>query len=337
MQIFLKLTVDIDFSPQLFSAQVSEEKYRTLALLLSQAALVTHNFPLEAWVCEAFGLKENPDYPIAVIAAAADGIAVGDAFWLRADPVHLIMQRDTFSMAATHPLALSTLHAQALIHTLNQHFQADGLMFVIGQSGAWYLKVSHPFTQYLPVRTMLPHMVMGQNIHHFLPQGSMAKQWISLLNEIQMLLHTHDVNAARTQLGDVAVNSLWLSGGGVMPNDVGQNMPDTPETLVIAKHPFYAGLARVAHCSYQTLDGLPEMLMAQQATHIRLALAVNQGEDYVEAWCAMLHTMLNKKMIRELTLNIGCCDRTLVAKTYPRDAYKFWRQIKPISHFLNIQ
>ena len=37
------------------------------------------------------------------------------------------------------------------------------------------------------------------------------------MNEAQMILHTHPVNAEREARGMPAVNSVWLWGGGTLP------------------------------------------------------------------------------------------------------------------------
>src|ERR1019366_5981200 len=47
---------------------------------------------LENLLCELFEVQCHPDAPIAPISAAFDKLAAG--CWLRADPVHLRLQRD---------------------------------------------------------------------------------------------------------------------------------------------------------------------------------------------------------------------------------------------------
>ena len=45
---------------------------------------------LEAWLCRTFAV---PELAIAPVTLTADGVATGDAYWLRADPVHLRLER----------------------------------------------------------------------------------------------------------------------------------------------------------------------------------------------------------------------------------------------------
>jgi hypothetical protein len=56
------------------------------------------------------------------------------------------------------------------------------------------------------------------------PQEDSLREWRRLLNEIQMVWHTHPVNLARAERGEVPINSLWLFGGakGWSPNQVAE-------------------------------------------------------------------------------------------------------------------
>ena len=123
----MKLTVDCTLTDELTGLQNAEGLQATsLAFLLSRAKLTQVDLPLEALVCEQYGLRAKPDYPIAAIAASAeelnDAPQLDDGYWLRADPVHLVLQRDFFSLSEPIPLAVDVEHAKDLIKSLNQHF-----------------------------------------------------------------------------------------------------------------------------------------------------------------------------------------------------------------------
>src|SRR5688572_5492872 len=53
----------------------------------------------EAWICQYFGVQKQNDWPLAPITLIADGKDAGDAYWLRADPVHLKINRDELVLA----------------------------------------------------------------------------------------------------------------------------------------------------------------------------------------------------------------------------------------------
>lgn len=311
----MKLTVDCELNSQLLDSQ-------NLAQLLAKAKLTQLPMPLEALVCNQYGLVPAPDYPIAAIAALADGLDVSDAYWLRADPVHLVLQRDCFSLGESVPLLVKAEHAQQMLVSLNQHFHQDGLAFLMGNSGAWYLRVA----QAPQIQTTLPTVAIGKNIHQFMPRGVASARWLSILNEVQMLLHEHPANLARESIGEVAVNSVWLSGGGVLPLSVNAQ---SDASLLVADSAFYQGLAKLADKPRQSVpDGLARLLGDfAQHSHIRLQLIDDKW------WSAMLQALKSRK-IQQLTINLGLYEKSLVAEIKPIDLYKFWRSTKLMLSFL---
>lgn len=333
----MKLTVDCVLTHQLSALQHDSG----LARLLAKAQVTQVEVPLEALICTQHRLPAAPDYPIAAIAAAADGLAVGAAYWLRADPVHLVLQRDCFSLGEPLPLLVEREHAERMIASLNQHFSQDGLMFFIGESGAWYLQV----LQTPQIKTTLPSVAAGKNIHQFFPQGLAAASWVAVLNEVQMLLHDHAANLARESIGEVAVNSVWLSGGGVMPLSVAPAAKLLSEVdVLVADGVFYQGLAKWADMPCQALPGNLNRLLLDcaQRAHVRLQLPDtqnSQAKQLDDTWFDPLLTALKNNKIQQLILNLGFYEKSLIVDIKPLDTYKFWRspiwrKPKPVMHFL---
>ncbi|MDP1657806.1 MAG: hypothetical protein Q8L73_00455 [Methylotenera sp.] len=296
-----------------------------LANLLAKGQVTRVEMPLEALVCEQFRLQATPDYPIAAISATVDGLDVGDAYWLRADSVHLALQRDCFSLAEPVPLLVARKHADLLIASLNQHFAQDGLAFFVGKSGAWYLRCDKT----PQIKTSLPSVAIDKNIHQFLPIGNESSKWLAVLNEVQMLLHEHPVNETRESAGEVAANSVWLSGGGAMPqfkalhHDV---------DLIIANGVFYQGLAQLAKTPYKTLPASLDEVLQNTAPHVRLELPQIYNLD--EVWFRPLFSALKTKKIKRLTLNLGFYEKSLTIDISLIDTYKFWRKPKPVINYL---
>ena len=176
----MHLTLDCEFNHFLIEAlefnaasNLSLNNH-ALSQLLSKAVVQPLNVPLEALISTQFGLINAPDYPIAAIAAAIDGLEVADKYWLRADPVHLVLQRDCFSLGEPIPLHVDIAQANHMVATLNQHLNQDGLTILIGESGAWYIASDEA----LQVETTLPSVAADKNIHSFLPQGVQAAKWL---------------------------------------------------------------------------------------------------------------------------------------------------------------
>jgi hypothetical protein len=320
----VKLTIDCVLTAELSSLQGES----ALAQLLAKAQVTQLAMPLEALICEQYGLQVAADYPIAAIAAAADGLDVGDAYWLRADAVHLVLQRDCFSLGEPVPLQVTREHAERMIASLNQHFSQDGLMFVIGNSGDWYLRSA----QSPQITTTLPSVAVGKNIHPFMPQGLASSKWLAVLNEVQMLLFEHPANAAREVAGELVVNSIWLSGGGLMPQTKAlQNDID----LMVANSVLHQGLAAFSATPCVNLPTDLAGILQNTAQHVRLQLpAIN---NLAQDWFNPLLVALKNKKISHLTLNFGFYEQSLTLEITSLDLYKFWRKIKPVTYYLKIR
>lgn len=305
----MKITVD-------FALKSHPQYYAGLARQISKAKVRVREMPLEALISEQFLLNAEPDYPLGAIAANADGVDVGDSYWMRADPVHLVLQRDSFSLGDPVPLTISPEHAVQLITVLNTHFTQDGLMFCLGQSGAWYLRwLSRP-----DIRTHLPESAIGRNVHSFMPQGSAAGKWRTMLNEIQMLLFEHPLNLEREAAGGHAVNSIWISGGGVMP--LAPHLPDP--VLLVGNSALYRGLAKWAGLNCQQASSV-EVLLEHSDQDIRLYLDANMDASATNLWFEALFQALKSRKIKQMVFNIGFFDKCLIAEMVPWDLYRFWR------------
>ncbi len=129
---------------------------------------------------------------------------------LRADPVHLQVDRDHARLLEGDALDLELGEARALAESINAHFADDGLHFRVADSQRWFLSC----TREPDVDMSPPGYAAGRNVQHFLPGGDSGAYWRALLTELQMLLHEHPVNRQRQARGALAVNSVWLWGGG---------------------------------------------------------------------------------------------------------------------------
>ncbi len=166
---------------------------------------------LETWLCAAFGAEA-----VAPVTLLAEGVQPGAAYWLRADPVHLMLRG---SEVILHPVSsLTAEEGRQLCESLNRHFADDGLHFIAPHPDRWYLRLERA-----PNLSTFPLLqVAGMDVRTFLPHGADALRWHGLLNEIQMLLTAHPVNAAREARGDWVANSIWPWGGGLAPEKLTQ-------------------------------------------------------------------------------------------------------------------
>lgn len=176
--------------------------YLSKILARSDRTVVPNCVP-EDFLCEAFGAQA-----FAPVRAAADGLEVGDAYWMCADPVHLELQQ---SQVILQPeVKCGAEESAALCDVLNRHFEQDEITFFAPHPQRWYVRIAEPSD----VATTPLRIASWRDVKPFQPQGADASRWRSLSNEIQMLLHGHAINQGREARGMQAINSVWLWGGG---------------------------------------------------------------------------------------------------------------------------
>lgn len=203
----IHLVVSDLFLPPLLAKDVCAGlKLPALEKLLARGkmcALPQHS--LEAWLCDAFAVPESAVAPVTLL---ADGLQPGLAYWLRADPVHLHLDRNQIILQTN--VAPSAEESVQLCAHLNQHFAASGMQFFAPHPRRWYLRLEEE-------PDLITHSVYeaeGRNTRFYLPQETSGMKWHAAMNEVQMLLHGHPANEASEARGGLPINSVWLWGGG---------------------------------------------------------------------------------------------------------------------------
>ncbi len=214
------------FAPSLFwYNKLSHEIYQdltlpTLEILLAKA---THTKKpaqeIEAWLCQAFGITKQQNWPVAPIMLETtknSNICAYEDYWLRADPVHFRVEQNHILLADSQAFQITTEESRLFSDILNQHFAKDMLTFLPLDSDCWYLRVA----QAPDLQMHSLGEVAGRNINNLLPFGKDSTAWHNISNEIQMLLHEHPINEARQLRNELAINGIWFWGGGIMPKDI---------------------------------------------------------------------------------------------------------------------
>jgi hypothetical protein len=209
---------------------VSATPEQSLQLWLPALAHVEPDLPLREWLSRADRLTDGhagylggmgdyfhgigADLPAAAMTREFLAGDAGDAIWLSADPAWIQPDMNGVRLLACGQLQLSMDEALALAEPLKPVFDEAGLQLEISTPDRWHLK--------LPADTALPSFAapdqaLGEDLSQHLPAGAEGRRWRLLLNEIQVLLHQHPLNAQRRARGLAPVNSLWLWGGGSLP------------------------------------------------------------------------------------------------------------------------
>jgi len=278
---------------------------------------------VEAALCEALGISPQQDWPLAPITLEADGGVAGDAYWLRADPVHLRVMRDRIVLADSG--AVSRQEADALAASICQHFGAD-LSPMPLHPQRWYLR----YPQAPRLTTTPLSVAVGRDIGPLMPQGDDAKRFRAELNELQMLLHEHPVNQTREARGELPVNSLWLWGGGRLPITCTTPVPlYTGNAEAKALGAFCNSHVQVlpAHRDAQLFarDGVVLLDTLTQAGQVGDAYGWREALRELEPdWFVPLRDALRKIGPQGLRLLDPVSGKAL--HLHSRDAWKFWRR-----------
>lgn len=291
-------------------------------LAVGQPTFVTTG--IDEMLCRAAGVNRQHDWPLAPLAALADGLAMVTQYVLFAQPVHLQLQRDSFTIAP-ETLHLQQAEAHALLALLNQHFAEQGLVFVASPHchHRWYLQMaSSP-----DIRTTTVEMALGRDIRPLLPQGSDAAFWNAFLNEVQMLLFEHPLNQAREARGELCVSGVWVYGGGVLPAPSAVAMP-----TLFADDAAARGLAAL---NGSPCHEVPQALGAVLQDDAPLVwLVPGESADAVINALPLLRQALRGGSLHQLVLNIALGDRVLQCRLGKWDTYKLWRKSRPWTEVL---
>ena len=176
---------------------------------------------MESWLCDIFGVEGEA---IAPVTLRADGIPPGTDYWLRADPVHIQMQRDQFIVQPQ--VHLIENEAAQMCAELNTHFAGEGLHFVAPHPQRWYVRLKVP-----PNLITYPlAQVASRNLRSFMPKEMMPCDGINYLtkfrccftNTLSMRRALHEESCQLTACGYGAGAKRWKNLRGHLPKSWGR-------------------------------------------------------------------------------------------------------------------
>jgi hypothetical protein len=287
--------------------------------------LPTHS--LEAWLCHAFKV---PEMAIAPVTLAADGISAEEGYWLRADPVHLHLNRSQVLLQTN--IELSMDEAQQICASLNQHFAEAEIRFFAPHPQRWYVRVNN-------VPELITHSVYqveGRDSRMYLPQGKEALKWHGVMNEAQMILHETQYNQYVTNSSKSRPNSIWLWGGGRSVN-LAHTFDQLYSDSELAEA--FAHTADIPHSqAFGVMAATGKTLYVWEG----MSAALRRGDFY--SWresllgfeksvlSPLLHALLKGKMDRIMLDALGEEDSQRFVLTRPL-LWKFWRSAQPLASY----
>jgi hypothetical protein len=308
-------------------------------LLLSRANTeAVAGATLEELLTALFGRdgRKAPPLPIAPLTYLADAGRRPTGWCMRADPVHLRADQGRLLLFGGEVLSLEGTEAQALASAINGHFRDQRWRLEAPVPQRWYLSLPAPAR----IATVPLARVSGRSIEGSLPRGAEGPAWHTILNEVQMLLHDHPVNAARERADRPTVNSVWFWGGGGLPDAFVADW-----SQVWSDHPLVIGLSRLAGLSCDPIPGTARPLAGSippgqsLAVLDRLEVAVRYGDETAwrqgiaaleSDWIAPLLGALRARWLSSITLYpLNGMKYTLARGPLRR----FWRRSRPFMAF----
>jgi hypothetical protein len=129
----------------------------------------------------------------------------------RVQPVHFLLGRDHVRLMNPDALALQPGQAEALQAAVGDVFREEGYALRMHSAREWSIQRVGDAPEWRLDTCSLAGAI-GRSIDARLPGGPDARRWRRLLNEVQMIWHSHPVNEARQSQGLWPVNGLWLEG-----------------------------------------------------------------------------------------------------------------------------
>lgn len=259
----------------------------------------------------------GPALPIAALTRSVDANDADSAQWLRCDPAYVMADAVTLRLIACGDLRLSAEDVEEFSRVLKPLFGDAGFPLEATRPDRWYLRC--PREAKLP-RSSAPADALGDDLARHLPAGDNERQWRSLLNEAQITLTQHPLNAQRIQRGLPPVNSLWFWGASTLPQWV-----RSPLSSVFSNDEIAMTLARMAKIA--DVSPTPDMFAAPgKGDQILFDLADQRDAAALDAnWFASIDALLAKRKLEAVHLHFLDGERL----TYkPAHRWRFWRRVK---------
>jgi hypothetical protein len=286
------------------------------------AATSGHRAPVARWqamLLESIDpLLEPADFASAPVSwLGLDGAAF-DGICLHADPVHIETLMDRLRLADRgSPEAAEAL---ALGHDLSSALDAARYRFAARAPGRWFIRVPGP----LEARTIPLEAALGTDLRETLPTGDDAPLLHRLMNEAQMLLHTHEVNVARERATRPPVNGLWLWGEGACPT---RELPSA--TRLFGDDPYVSGLARLQGHLAAPAAATRSAVIDSDASCTAVAVRIGQLDDLERDWLVPLTDDLRSGRYARVVLGL---ESRWVAVS-GRSLRRFWKRDRGLSEW----
>jgi hypothetical protein len=282
--------------------------------------------PHEQWLARALGLFEGRRPALAAAAMRGRGIEPGAGTWFIVNPAHIEIARTHLLMADLRSLRLNEAESRALFASAQPYFEEAGHALAYGDAQTWFMRAD----AWAELDTATPDAAVGMDLTDWMPHGTHAAAFRRLQNEVQILWHTHPVNAEREARRLPPVNAFWLWGaadGGTA------RKPGAPTLAAFDAAPWVDALADVHPADLPAfVTGLDQDTILVCGSAAAPAIGADWGGwigqmgQLEAALFAPILDALLKGRVREVSLVLSHRDAHLACTTNALAQRKFWRR-----------
>ena len=243
------------------------------------------------------------------------------AVWIAAaDPVYLEPQLDHLRLHAIGGDTMPTSDLRPLFDHLQRTLHGDsGCGFArVGSCG--YLRASEPIAT-ADVPSYVAHL---DKPNDYMPGGDESGTYRSLISEVEMSLHDHEINLRRQNEGLQPINCLWLWGGGYAPEQ--STVPHPP---LFSDDPLLKGYWLSKTGVVESWPGTIAACLDKSVAGFVAVLPPDSGSTLLQTCLRELRGALLSGRLSALRLMFR---DGISADVRPHDNWRFWR---PVSSLLS--
>jgi hypothetical protein len=319
-----------EFAPDLVRALEAPALAALLSRTRSHARMPVDDsiraLPHEQWLARALGLSDAGRPAFAAQAMRACGLQAEAGTWFIVNPVHIEIARTHLMMGDPASLRLPEADSRALFEAALPYVEEAGHALVYGDAQTWFLRAD----EWTGLDTATPDATLGMDLTDWMPIGERAGAFRRLQNEVQILWHTHPVNAAREARRQAPVNAFWIWGAA---DAARRKSPAAPKLATFDAH---GAIALLADTRVSDLAGFIAKAGGDTLLYCANAAPYAVGADW-GGWIAQLQQLeaalfapileaLKKGRVREVKLVLSHRDAHAEFTTTALAQRTFWRR-----------
>jgi len=271
---------------------------------------------LRTWqvaLLDALGVTDHERYPSAAVMRTGDAGEPARGFWLHLQPMHFVAGLDRLTAVILHGASdVTRAELVELEPTIGAHLRTAGMHLATTAHDDWLVHSERA----LDVQTSTPDSAAASPLDQAMPHGRDAPGLRRLMTELQMLLHEHPVNVARTRRGVPEINAVWFHGGGELRELQRRSLPQA-----FGDDLYLRGIYRLHEQDVTLTPPDAQTLLARLQSRAVVVVAADDVDALEAAWIAPLTRALRIGAIARLDLVLDCW-RIEVAR---HALLKFWR------------